>query len=186
MTGISRRNAILTGSAFLGLSACGNGVGSDGGVRLDARVDAARDYLAGTYPGTRELMSRASGVLYVPLVTEAGLVTFGGSYGQGALRINDISVDYYSATQASVGLQIGAQQYAHALFFMTQEALSEFRSAAGWVAGANMAYALPDQGGSLGTDTATTTAPVIALVYGQAGFIAGARVTGTKYSRIIP
>ena len=186
MTGISRRYAILSGSAFLGLSACANGVGGAGGARLDARVDAARDYLAGTYPGTRDLMARAAGVLYVPLVTEAGLVTFGGSYGQGALRINDVTVDYYSATQASVGLQIGAQQYAHALFFMTPQALSEFRSAGGWVAGANMAYALPDQGGSLGIDTETTTAPVIALVYGQAGFIAGARVTGTKYTRIIP
>ncbi len=48
-----------------------------------------------------------------------------------------------------------------------------------------MAYALPDQGGSLGVD-ATSLAPVIALVYGQSGFIAGAKVTGTKYTRIIP
>lgn len=186
MNGISRRNMILTGSAGLALTACGNGIGSQGAVRLDARVDAARDYLATTYPGTRDLMAKAVGTLYVPVVTEAGLITFGGSYGQGALRINDVTVDYYSATQASVGLQIGAQQYAHVLFFMTAPALEDFRAAQGWVAGANLSYALPDQGGSIGTDTTTTTAPVIALVYGQAGFIAGAKVTGTKYSRIIP
>lgn len=186
MSGLSRRNAILGGAALLGLTACANGLGSQGAARLDARVDAARDYLLNTYPGTRELMQKAVGVLYMPLVTEAGLLTFGGAYGQGALRINDVTVDYYSATQASVGLQLGAQQYAHALFFMTPEALAEFRASPGWVAGANIAYALPDQGGSLGLDTATASAPIIALVYGQAGFIAGARLTGTKYTRIIP
>ncbi|HPE25318.1 MAG: twin-arginine translocation pathway signal [Rhodobacteraceae bacterium] len=186
MSGLTRRSVVLSGGAALGLAACGNGLGGDGAAKLDARVDAARDYLASTYPGTRDLAAKAVGVLYVPLVTEAGIITFGGSYGQGALRINGATVDYYSATQASVGLQIGAQQYAHALFFMTPEALSEFRTAPGWVAGANMAYALPDQGGSLGVDTTTSLAPVIALVYGQSGFIAGAKVTGTKYTRIIP
>ena len=62
----------------------------------------------------------------MPLVTEAGF-GFGGSYGRGALRIEGVTVDYYSATKATFGFQIGAQQYAHALFFMTPEALEEFR-----------------------------------------------------------
>ncbi len=62
----------------------------------------------------------------MPLVTEAGLF-FGGAYGRGALRIDNVTVDYYSTTKATYGLQIGAQQYAHALFFMTDSALAEFR-----------------------------------------------------------
>lgn len=186
MGGLTRRGVILSGGAALGLAACGNGLGADGAARLDARVDAARDYLATSYPGTRDLATKAAGVLYIPLVTEAGIITFGGSYGQGALRIGGATVDYYSATQASVGLQIGAQQYAHVLFFMTPEALRDFRTAPGWVAGANVAYALPDKGGAAGFDTTTTTAPVVAFVYGQSGFLAGAKVQGTKYTRIIP
>lgn len=185
MSGISRRGVVMAGGAALGLAACGNGVGSDGAVKIDARVDATRDYLKANFPGASEQMSRAVGVLFMPLITQAGL-GFGGAFGRGALRINDVTVDYYSATQASWGLQIGAQQYAHVLLFMTEEALSRFRAAQGWAAGADIEYAIPDGGGSAGIDTTTTTAPVVAYVFGQAGFLAGASLKGTKYTRIIP
>jgi lipid-binding SYLF domain-containing protein len=185
MTQISRRNVIALGGAALGLAACGNGIGSNGSGQIDARVDATRDYLKANFPGAASRLSQSVGALYMPLITEAGF-GFGGSYGRGALRINDVTVDYYSATQASWGLQIGAQQYAHVLLFMTPEALAKFRSADGWAAGADIAYAFPDGGKSAGVDTTTTTSPVVAYVFGQAGFIAGATLKGTKYTRIIP
>ncbi len=185
---ISRRGFILTGltgATTLGLAGCGNGIGGGGAAQIDARVDATREYLASHYPGTNDLTSKAVGVLYMPLMTEVGL-GFGGAYGRGALRINNVTVDYYSAAQATFGLQIGAQQYAHALFFMTEGALAGFRSSPGWAAGADMKYALPDQGQSLGAETTTAMAPVVALVFGQAGLIIGATLEGTKYTRIIP
>ena len=124
-------------------------------------------------------------MLVMPLVTEAGF-GIGGSYGRGALRVGGTTVDYYSATQASFGLQIGAQQYAHVLFFMTEEALSEFRRSYGWVAGADVKYAVSNNADTLSADTTTTLSPVIAVVFGQAGLIVGATVEGTKYNRIIP
>ncbi len=120
----------------------------------------------------------------MPLITEAGLI-YGGGYGRGALRVGGVTVDYYSATKATFGLQIGAQQYAHALFFMTEAALGQFRRSPGWAAGADVRYATPQQGASLGKDT-TELEPVIALVFGQQGLIAGATLAGTKYTRIIP
>lgn len=184
MTGFSRRFILVAGGATLALSACNNGVGGRGAQTIDARVDATRDYLFGRYPGTEELASRAAGILYMPLVTEAGFV-YGGAYGRGALRINNVTVDYYSSTKASFGLQIGAQQYAHALFFMTDEALSDFRRSSGWAAGADIRYATPEQGASIGKET-TELDPVVALVFGQSGLIAGATLSGVKYTRIIP
>jgi len=183
MHGISRRGFIILG-AGAGLAACGNGVGSDGGARLDQRVDATRDFLYSRYPATRDLSAKSAGILWMPLITEAGL-GFGGSYGRGALRVNDITVDFYSATQATFGLQIGAQQYAHALFFMTEDALADFRRSAGWAVGADAKYALNDRGETILTDTTTVLAPVIAFVFGQAGMIVGATLEGTKYNRII-
>ena len=148
-------------------------------------MDATRDFLFARYPGTRELAGRAQGVLYMPLVTEAGF-WLGGAYGRGALRIGGATVDYYSATRASFGPQIGAQQYGSALFFMTAEALAAFRASDGWAAGADVRYALPDGGGSLGVETTTELAPVIGIVFGQSGLIVGASLAGVKYSRIVP
>ena len=180
------RRALLSGAAAtFALTACGNGIGSEGGAKIDARADAALTFLDANFPGTRDLREKSVGMLVMPLVTEASF-GFGGAYGRGVLRVNDVSVDYYSATQASFGIQIGAQQFAHVLYFMTEEALAEFRTSSGWAAGADVKYALNDRGGNLSTDTTTVLAPVIAVVFGQAGLIAGASVEGTKYNRIIP
>jgi len=185
MLSTSRRGFLLAAGATLTTAACGNGIGSNGGQVIDQRVDATLSYLYSAYPGTTTLRDKAAGILVMPLVTEAGF-GIGGAYGRGALRVQDATVDYYSATQASIGFQIGAQQYAHALFFMTEEALLDFRSSPGWAAGADIEYAVNDRGGNISAETTTSLTPVIAVVFGQAGLIAGASVEGTKYTRIIP
>ncbi len=184
MNGLSRRafGVLLAGSALAG---CANGVGSDGGAIVDARADSTLQYLYTTYPGTQDLGSRAAGMLVMPVVTEAGL-GLGGSYGTGVLRVGNSTVDYYSAAAASVGLQIGAQQYSHVLFFMTQDALAQFRQSPGWVAGADIEYAINAQGEVLRADTTTSLSPVIAVVFAQSGLRLGATLEGTKYTRIIP
>ncbi len=185
MTNIPRRAALIGGLSVLTLSACGNGVGSTGGDVIDSRVDAVLVQVERDFPSTRDLREKSVGMLVMPLITEAGF-GLGGSYGRGALRIGQSTVDYYSAASASAGLQLGGQQFSHVLFFMTDEALQDFRSASGWAAGANMAYALNDQGDMVRAATTTSLSPVIAVVFAQAGFRVGATLEGTKYTRIIP
>lgn len=185
MTSPNRRT-FITGLGATGLlAACDNSLRSSGGATIDARVDSTLNYLYSNYPGTAALRDKSVGILVMPLITKAGLGV-GGSYGRGALRVGGATVDYYSSTQASIGFQIGAQQYAHALFFMTEQALAEFRNSPGWSAGADLEYAISNRGENLSAETMTSLSPVIAVVFGQAGLIAGATVEGTKYSRIIP
>jgi lipid-binding SYLF domain-containing protein len=185
MSAFTRRRFLAAASAPLALAACANGVGGAGGDRIDARADQAFSFLERQYPETDALASKAAGVLMMPVVTEAGFLV-GGAYGRGVLRIDGATVDYYSSTAASVGLQFGGQQYSHALFFMTQPALNNFRASSGWVAGADLEYAVPSNGGGLSTDTTALTTPVVAVMFGQAGLLAGASLEGTKYNRIIP
>jgi len=182
---LSRRGLMAGGAAAALLAGCGNPVGNFNAERLDGRVDITRDFLRQNHPELSDLFDEAEGILYMPLVSEAGFFV-GGSYGQGALRINDATVDYYSAARASFGLQIGAQQYAHVLFFMTPQALADFRASEGWAASADLRYATPEEGGSAGIQTTTLFAPVIAVIFGQAGLIAGASLAGVRYNRIIP
>ncbi|MDU8926975.1 YSC84-related protein [Alisedimentitalea sp. MJ-SS2] len=187
MTSFTRRGFALSLAAAGtgGLSACGNGVGSNGGAKIDARVNQTLNYLHTKYPSTVELSQKSHGMLVMPLITEAGF-GFGGGYGRGALRVDGVTVDYYSATKGSFGLQIGAQQYAHVLFFMTNEALMKFRRSQGWAAGADVEYVVKDQGGNIRVETTTTTSPVLAVIFGQAGLHLGATLEGVKYTRIIP
>lgn len=167
------------------IAACGNGIGSTGAATIDARVDATLAQMYSRYPNTRDLAAKSNGMLIMPLVTEAGF-GFGGGYGRGALRINNVTVDYYSNTKASAGFQIGAKQYAHVLFFMTQDALEDFRRGSGWTAGAEIDYVLPDGGESASTDTNLLRKPILAAIFGQSGLYAGASLEGAKYTRIIP
>lgn len=185
MTFTTRRNFIAGAGASVALAGCGNGIGSLGPDRIDARVASTLQFMYAQFPSTRELADAASGMLVMPLVTEAGL-GLGGGYGRGALLVGDSTVDYYSTIQVSGGLQIGVQQYAHVLFFMTNEALFGFRNSPGWSAGADLEYAINDQADMLRADTVTSLAPVIAVVFAQAGLRAGATLEGTKYTRIIP
>lgn len=187
----TRRGFALSGLAGLGLSglsltaACGNGVGSNGASVIDARVDATLDEMYREYPNTVTLSEKATGMLIMPLVTKVGF-GIGGGFGRGALQVDGITVDYYSTTKVSGGLQIGAQQYAHVLFFMTQDALLDFRRSNGWTAGANLEYVISDKGDSISTDTSTLLSPVLAAIFAQAGFRVGATLEGSKYNRIIP
>lgn len=186
MTTYSRR--FIIGSALaatVSVAACGNGIGSRGPETIDARVDATLQSMYANYPNTVTISDKAVGMLVMPLITEAGL-GIGGGYGRGALRVGGVSVDYYSATRANVGLQIGAQQYSHVLFFMTQDALADFRRSQGWAAGADFEVAAPEGGETFKADTTTALAPVIAVVFGQSGLRIGATIEGTKYTRIIP
>lgn len=183
---LSRRAFTLgTLSATTAVAACGNPVGGNGAANIDARVDATMNEMFRQFPNTRTLSQNASGLLVMPLVTEAGF-WFGGAFGRGALRVNDTTVDYYSTAKASAGPQIGAQQYTHVLFFMTQDALGGFRRSSGWAAGADLEYVVREQGDSLATDTTQLTSPVLAAIFGQAGLRVGATLEGTKYTRILP
>ncbi|TNF63732.1 MAG: twin-arginine translocation pathway signal [Rhodobacteraceae bacterium] len=185
-TGVTRRGFTLGALAGVTVTAaCGNGIGSTGGATIDARVDATLNEMYSRYPNTFDLAQKSNGMLVMPLVTEAGL-GLGGAYGRGALRVNGATVDYYSMVKGSGGFQIGAQQYAHVLFFMTEAALTDFRRSPGWAAGADVEYVISNEAANLSADTTTATAPVLAAIFGQAGLRLGATLEGTKYTRIIP
>lgn len=182
----SRRTFTLGALAGVTLTAaCGNGVGSTGGATIDARADATLQELYRQYPSTENLAANSNGMLVMPLVTEAGF-GFGGAYGRGALRVDNTTVDYYSLVEVSGGLQFGGQQYAHVLFFMTEEALTDFRSASGWAAGGDLEYVFADQGEGARANTVTALSPVLAVIFNRAGLHAGATLQGNKYTRIIP
>ena len=135
-------------------------------------------------PDTISIYKNAPATLIIPRITKAGFV-LGGAYGEGVLRINEAPVDYYSLASASYGLQIGAQQYSNIIFFMTEEALQNFRVKDGWELGADAEVVFRNKGYSLGVSSKTISKPVYAVVFDQKGLLAGTSLVGAKFSRLI-
>ncbi|HVE08249.1 MAG TPA: YSC84-related protein [Paraburkholderia sp.] len=193
---MQRRNFILTGTAALAfgglsLAGCtttkssGESAATDMSKRqsIDASVDGTMSRLFTTVNGSRELVSKARGVLCFPSVLQVGFV-IGGQYGEGSLRVGGSSVGYYSTVSGSFGLQAGAQSKAIIFLFMTQDALDKFRNSDGWSVGADASVALVKIGANGAVDTTTATAPVEVFVLTNAGLMADVSLAGTKVSRL--
>jgi lipid-binding SYLF domain-containing protein len=193
---MQRRNFILKTTAALafgslaitGCTTTGNkpdSAATDASKRhsIDASVDGTISRLYSTVPGSRELVSKARGVLVFPSVIQAGFIV-GGQYGEGSLRVGGGTVGYYSTVSGSFGLQAGAQSKAIIFLFMTQDSLDKFRNSDGWSAGGDASVALVKMGANGSIDTTTATAPVQVFILTNAGLMGDVSVDGTKVSRL--
>jgi len=160
-----------------------NGQQMDKRQTIDAGVDSTLSRLYVDAKGSRELVSKAKGVLIFPSVIDAGFVV-GGQYGEGSLRVGGHTVGYYSTATGSVGWQIGAQSRAIVFLFMTDESLRHFRSTDGWSAGGDASVAVLKIGANGNVDTSTAGGQVDAFVLTNAGLMAGASLEGTKVTRL--
>ncbi|TVQ58349.1 MAG: twin-arginine translocation pathway signal [Rhodobacteraceae bacterium] len=153
-------------------------------AEIEARVDRALREMRARVAGAAELEGQAKGLLMMPNIIKGGLI-FGGAYGEGALRVGGVTEGYYSFAAATFGFQLGVQRIRYALFFMTDGALADFRRADGWTVGADAEVTFPGDGVNLQLSSQTQRRPVIGVVFGQDGLMAGASFQGAKFSRIV-
>ncbi len=192
---MQRRSFLLhtavTGGA-LALTACGatSSVNTTAGNRpvqrhqkTDTDADAAMARLTGMTPGARELLGKARGSLIFPNVIAAGLGV-GGQYGEGVLRVGNLTEDYFSLVSLSIGLQIGAQSKAIIFLFMSQDALDKFRRSQGWSVGADASVAVLHAGANGAIDINAVNAPVVAFIMTNTGLMANLTLEGTKVTRL--
>jgi lipid-binding SYLF domain-containing protein len=184
MTPWTRRSFMA--AAGCGLVACTSSPPSEESPReiIDRDVDSALNELYATVPGANELGQRAKGILVIPHIKKAGFFA-SGTYGEGALVIGPAKVDYYSLSAVGIGLTFGATEFNQALFFMTDQALQDFRVADGWELGADAAVVVQKNGAAAGLTSTQINRPIQEVVFGQRGLIADASLAGAKYSRII-
>ena len=185
MTGWTRRSFLAAGGA-VGVAACTSNpqVAQSPRQRIDGNVDRALAQLYQTVPGTDQLAAQAEGVLVISPIRRAGF-WFSGAYGEGALIIGPAKVDYYSMSAAGFGFTFGAEEFSQALFFLSPQALADFRRADGWELGVGGAVAVPRGGAAAGLDSTRINRPIQEVVFGQRGLLADVSLRGAKYSRIV-
>ncbi|MBC8752087.1 MULTISPECIES: BPSL1445 family SYLF domain-containing lipoprotein [Paraburkholderia] len=150
---------------------------------IDASVDGALSRLFSTVNGSRELVSKAQGVLVFPSVKKAAFIA-GAEYGEGALRVGDTTVGYYSTASASFGFQAGVQSTAIIFLFMTKDALDKFRNSAGWSVGGDVAVSIVKVGANGAIDTTSASSQVAVIVLTNTGLMADVSLAGTKVTRL--
>ena len=153
------------------------------GKEIDVSVDVALERFEKEIKGGKEFMETAKGVLVFPSVVKAGFVV-GGEFGEGALRINGKTVDYYNTIAGSFGFQFGAQAKTVMLIFMQDEALKGFRESKGWKAGVDGSVALVTLGAEGSVDTTKIKDPIVGFVFGQKGLMYNLTLEGSKFNKI--
>jgi lipid-binding SYLF domain-containing protein len=150
---------------------------------IDVSVDVAIERFHKQIIGAKELIKASKGMLVMPNVFKGAFI-IGGEYGEGALRIDGKTVDYYNTISGSIGFQIGGEAKDIILLFMTDEAIQQFRASSGWEAGVDGNVALITIGAGERADTTTSKDPIVAFVFDAKGLIADISLKGAKFTKL--
>jgi lipid-binding SYLF domain-containing protein len=186
-SGVTRRQWCRSALLLIAVAAIGSpeeGYAASA-AEIDAKADHALKTLLDTNEGARALAGQAKGVLIFPSIIKGGFV-IGGAYGDGALRVGGKTAGYYRSLAASYGLQIGAQSFSYALFFMTDKALDYLNKSDGWELGVGPSLVVADEGFGKKASTTTLKAEIYAFIFAQEGLMAGLGIEGSKITRIEP
>ena len=152
-------------------------------AEINAGADAALGSFYGKVQGGKSFVNSAKGVLIFPSIFQAG-IGIGGSYGEGVLRVTGQPPEYYSSSQGSVGIQLGAQTQAMIICFMQQTALDVFRASSGFTAGVDGSIALVNVGAGGVANTNTAQTPIVYFVFDNTGLMFNLSIAGTKFEHI--
>ena len=173
----------LVVAVALGVLVGSNPVQAATAAELDRDAKRVLGKLYAKVPAAKALGEKAKGVLVFPGIVKGGFIV-GGQYGEGALIKDGKTVAYYETVSGSYGLQIGAQKYGYAMFFMTDAALGYLNKSDGWELGTAPNIVVWDEGMSGGFSTTTLQSDTYAFFFGQQGLMAGLGLQGTKINRI--
>ena len=152
---------------------------------IDAAIESSLNRFTDEIQGGDAYLQGARGILVIPRMWKAG-VLIGFEFGEGALIVDGIKVQYYKALTTSLGLQVGVGSKDLIMLFFDDTAMDNFLYSSGWEVGVDGAVALWTMGAAGAADTITIKDPIIGFVFGQKGLLAGISIEGTKFTKIWP
>ena len=154
-------------------------------IEIDAAIESALNRFNDEIKGSQAYLDGARGVLVIPRMIKAGVV-LGMEYGEGALIVDGIKVQYYRAFSTSLGIQLGVGAKDLVILFFDDNAMDDFLYSSGWQAGVDGTVALWSLGAGGSIDTTESQDPIVGFVFGHKGIIAGLSMEGTKFTKIWP
>jgi len=154
--------------------------GADDRDMIHANTERALSWLRASDDETRQLLERAAGVLVFPDIVEMGFGV-GGEFGEGSLLVKGEIVDYYATAGTTFGMQPGSQYKAEVIFFMTEEALQDFRARRSIKVGEDVTVKLAGNG----TDALQDGHSHVGLVFSESGAVTHLEMEGDRITRIL-
>ena len=152
---------------------------------IDAAIDSALERFTNEIQGGATYLAGARGVLVIPKMIKAGVI-LGMEFGEGALIVDEIKIQYYRAFTTSLGIQVGVGRKDLVILFFDDSAMDDFLYSSGWEVGVDGSVALFTIGAGGSADTITSKDPIVGFVFGHKGLIAGVSLEGTKFSKSWP
>src|SRR5262245_11141847 len=171
--------ALATGAITLALP---HPVAAATGAELRRDAQAALNALYAKNAGAKAIGKDAVAVLVFPTILEAGLGV-GGQYGEGVLYRGGKATAYYNTAGASFGLQVGAQKYGYAPFFLSEETLNYLDKSEGFEVGVGPSVVVADEGLAKSTSTTTLQDKIYAFIFDQKGAMASLGIQGNKITK---
>jgi lipid-binding SYLF domain-containing protein len=137
-------------------------------------------------PSAKKLLANAKGYAIFPDVNEAGFF-IGGKYGEGLLVVNDKIQSFHSITAASIGFQMGMQNYSLIIVFTSDEALKNFiLDDDDWESEFDKKFVIADWTADDDVDEVDYGSDMIGFAFDNTGMMGKLSMEGTKFERINP
>ena len=143
---------------------------------IASQSSAAMDAFNNEDPSLKDLVDKSVGYAIFPDVGKAGFIA-GGSYGKGEVFEAGKKVGYADITQATFGLQAGAQTFDELILFLRPDELSNFKTSEFKFAGNVSAVAI--KAGA--AKTADASKGVVVFVRANGGLMAEASLGGQRF-----
>lgn len=144
---------------------------------LGIDVRATVDTMNVEDPSFKDFLNKAYGYVVFPSVGKGGAIV-GGAYGRGEVYEQGKMIGYADISQATVGLQLGGQNFAEVIAFENKAALDRFVTNKYEVAANASAVALKSGAAA----TAKYTDGVALFTHVKGGLMAEAAIGGQRFN----
>lgn len=153
---------------------------------LDHDANMAINQFIDETPGGDPFLVKAKAFLVFPEIKEGGFF-IGGKYGEGVLRHKRKTLGYYEIMTASVGFQMGVQEYSLIIAFTTDEALDKFlRDDDEWDHDIDGKIVASEWNSKVELDDVEFEDEIVAFIFNSKGFMGSFTMEGTKFKKINP
>ena len=151
--------------------------------KLNQESDKTLEIFRNEITEAQLFLDQAVGYLVFPRVIKVGAV-IGVEAGEGVLRVDGQTIEYYRTLAGSIGFQFGAQAKSIVIFFLTEKSLQNFHNSNGWKVGVDGSIAIIDLGAGKTIDSQNVKDPVIGFIFGSKGLMYNLTLEGSKLTKI--